>query len=219
MVTGFAHEVVEAGALAAQHKNAIAGEVELVVVGGTAFVETDDPEVLFLEIFEGAHEVHYAGDTQMFGRAGAGFDGHGTQGSGTALRENNSVNARSVGHSKERAEVLRVFDAIESKDEPGWPEAVDGRRCLEEVFDGQKLLRPNDRHNALVRGGSGKLGQLLTGLLAHAHACLPAFGDKLLQSCVLALTRHHHVVKATPPGPKSFLDRMNAVEDFHTFQV
>lgn len=218
VIAGFAHEVVEAGPFAAQHKDTVAGEVKLVVVGLSPFVETNDPEILSLEILESAHEVHYAGNAEMFGCAGAGFYGHRAQRGGAALGEDNAVDAGSVGHAKERAQVLRVFDAIEGKDEPGRLGAVDGRPSLEEVFDGQRLLPPNDGHNALVCGGSGKLGQLLTGLLAHAHACLAAFGDQLFQPRVLALARHHHVVKAAPPGPKSFLNRVNAVEDFHRFK-
>ena len=43
VVTGFSDEVMEAGAFAAEHENAVAGEVELVVVGLAALVETDDP--------------------------------------------------------------------------------------------------------------------------------------------------------------------------------
>ena len=50
MVAGAADEVVKTGALAAEDENAVAGEVELVVVGGAAFVETDDPDVLLLQL-------------------------------------------------------------------------------------------------------------------------------------------------------------------------
>ncbi len=79
VVAGAADEIVEARTLAAEDKNAVAGEIELVVVGLAAFVETDDPEVLALELFEGADEIDDTSDAQVLGGAGAGFDGDGAQ--------------------------------------------------------------------------------------------------------------------------------------------
>jgi hypothetical protein len=52
MVAGAAHEIVETGAFAAKDDDEIAGEIELVVWGGAAFVETNDPEIAALELFE-----------------------------------------------------------------------------------------------------------------------------------------------------------------------
>ena len=96
----------------------------------------------------------------MFGRSGAGLDGHGAQRRGAALGEHDAVDAGAVGHAQQRAEVLRIFDAVESQHQarraPG-----DWRRGREQVFDGQKLLRTDEGHDALMRGGSGKLRQLL----------------------------------------------------------
>jgi len=79
MITGAADEVVEAGALAAEDDDAVAGEIELVEVSLAAFVETDDPDVLFFQLFEGADKVDDAGDAQVLGGSGAGFDGCRTQ--------------------------------------------------------------------------------------------------------------------------------------------
>ena len=42
-VAGAADKIVETGAFAAENEDAVAGEIELVVVAGAAFVETDDP--------------------------------------------------------------------------------------------------------------------------------------------------------------------------------
>ena len=77
MVAGAADEVVEAGAFATEDEDAVAGEVELVVVGLAALVETDDPDVALLEVFEGAHEVDDAGNAEVLGGAGACLDGDG----------------------------------------------------------------------------------------------------------------------------------------------
>jgi hypothetical protein len=66
VIAGAANEIVEAGPFPSQHENTIAGEVELVVVGRATFVETDDPQILPFELFEGADEVDDAGDAKVF---------------------------------------------------------------------------------------------------------------------------------------------------------
>ena len=73
MVASTADKIVQTGALAAEDQDAVAGEVELVVIAGAAFVEADDPEVAALEFFEGANKVDDAGDAKMLGCTGAGF--------------------------------------------------------------------------------------------------------------------------------------------------
>ena len=75
MVAGAADEIVKARALTAKDENAVAGEVELVVVGCAAFIEADDPDVLFFQLLQSSHEVDDAGDAQVFGCSGAGLDG------------------------------------------------------------------------------------------------------------------------------------------------
>jgi hypothetical protein len=113
VVAGAADEIVEAGALAAEDEDAVASEVEVVVVGKAAFVETDDPDVLFFELFECADEIDDAGDAQVLGCAGAGFDGCRTEWSGAALGEDDAVDSSAVCYAQKGAEILRVFDAIE----------------------------------------------------------------------------------------------------------
>ena len=117
MVAGAADQIVQTRAFAAEDDDEIAGEVELVVVGCAALVETDDPEIAVLELFEGADEIDDAGDAEVLGRAGAGFDGGGAEGSGAAFGEEDAVDAGAIGHAKKRAEILRIFNAIEGEDE------------------------------------------------------------------------------------------------------
>ena len=119
MVAGAADKIVEAGALAAEDEDEIAGEVELVVVGRAAFVETDDPEIVVLEIFKGADKIDDAGDAKMLGGARAGFEGGGAEGSGAALGEDDAVDTGAIGNAEERTEVLRIFDTVEREDEAG----------------------------------------------------------------------------------------------------
>ena len=142
VVAGAADKIVEARAFAAEDDDEIAGEVELVVVGWAALVETDDPEVVLLEVFEGADEVDDAGDAEVLGGAGAGFDGGGAERGGAALGEDDAVDAGAIGDAEQRAEVLRIFDAVEGEDEAGGGALrPDGRK---EVFDGEEFLRADE---------------------------------------------------------------------------
>ena len=118
-----------------------------------AFVETDDPEVVSLELFEGADEVDDARDAQVLGCAGAGFDGDRAERGGAALGEEDAVDAGAIGHAQQSAQVLRIFDAIESEQKAG--RAGIGRR-REEVFDREKILRADQGDDALVRGSLGQ---------------------------------------------------------------
>jgi hypothetical protein len=215
VVAGAADEIVEARALAAEDEDAVSGEVELVVIGLAALVETDDPDVLTLEFFKGADEVDYAGDAQVLGCAGAGLDGNRTQGSGTALGEHDAVNSGTVGHAQQGAEVLRVFNAVESEEQAGGTR--NARR--EEVFDGEKFLRVDQGHDALVSGGLGELGQLLAGFLADANAGLAAEGDEAGDAGIFTLAGHENVVKAAMASLEGFFDWMQPVENFHSFSV
>ncbi len=43
MIAGAADQVMQPGALAAQHEHAVSGQVELVVIAGSPLIEPDDP--------------------------------------------------------------------------------------------------------------------------------------------------------------------------------
>ena len=86
----------------------------------------------------------------------------------------------------------------------------------EEVFDGEEILRVDEGHNALVGGSLGELGQLLARLLADADAGIAAEGDEALDAGIFALAGHQNVVKAAAAGLERLLDRMQAVENFHS---
>ncbi len=218
MIAGLADKIVQSGAFAAQNQDAVAGEVETVVVGGAAFVQTDDPEILPLQVFERAHQVDNARDAQMLSGAGACFHGYRAQWGGATLRQHHAIYARSVGYAQKRTQVLRILHAVQGKDEPGTLVAIDVAGRLEQIFDGEKLLWLHDGNYALVPCRSGKLGQLFAGFLTDAHASLAAFGHQLFQAHILPFARYQDVVKTPPPGSKRFLDRVDAVENFHDFK-
>jgi len=214
MVAGTADEIVEAGTLAAEDDNKIAGEIELVVGDGAAFVETDDPEVATLELFESANEVYDAGDAKMLGGSGAGFDGSGAERSRAALGEEDAVDAGAIGNAKKSAEVLRVFNTVEREDEAG-SGVTCGGRGREEVLEGEQFLRADKRDDALVRGGFGGECELLARPLKDADACVVALGDEAVEAVVVALASDEDPIEAAAPSLESFRDRMQAVKDFH----
>jgi len=217
VVAGATNKIVQASALAAEDDREIACEVELVVIGQASFVETDDPEVVALEFFESADEVDDAGDAKVLGCARAGFDDRGAEGCGAALGEDDTVNAGAVGDAEKCAEILRIFNAVEREDEAGCGRLA--RIGFEEVFDGEEFLRVDEGNDALVRGRFGGEGELLSGLLPNADSSLAALCDEALQAIVLALAGDEDVVKAAATGFESFLDRMQAVENFHEISL
>jgi len=213
MVAGAADQIVKTGAFAAQNNSEISGEVELVVAGRAALVETNDPEVMALEVFEGAHQIDDAGDAQVLSGTGAGFKSCSAQGRGAALGEDNTVDARSIGNAKQRAEILRIFDAVERKNEAR--HVGFGGVGNEKVFDRKEFLRANQRDDALVRRGLGDLRELVARLGADANAGLATLFDEALQAVIVALAGDEDVIEAAAAGLECFLDRMQAVEDFH----
>jgi hypothetical protein len=184
----------------------------LIVVGLAAFVETDDPDVLLLQLFEGADEIDDAGDAQMFGGAGTGLDGDGTERGCTALSEHDAVYSGAIGYAQQSAKILRVFNAVESEEKAGGSGDCGG----EEVFDGEKLLRVDQCYYALVSWGLGELGQLLARFLANAHARRTAEVHKALDAGVLSFAGDENVIKTAATGFEGFFDRMQPVENFHS---
>jgi len=212
MIAGAANEIMKARAFAAENKDEITGEVELVVVSFGTFVESGDPEIVPLEFFEGADEVDNAGDAEVFGCAGAGLNGCGTQRGGAALGEEDAIDAGAIGYAEQSTQVLRIFDAIEGKNE-----ACGGAGCRrsKEVFDGEEFLRADERDHSLVGGSFGGEGELLARLLQDANTNLAALGDEADKSQILALAGYQHVIKAPLAGLERFLDRVQSVENFH----
>ena len=119
MIAGAADQIVQPGAFASQDKHGIGPEIVAVVIRGAALVQADAPEVALLEHFEGADEIDDAGEAEVLGGSGRRLDGDGTERGRAALGEQDAVDAGGFGSAEKRAEVLRVFDAIESQDRRG----------------------------------------------------------------------------------------------------
>jgi hypothetical protein len=216
VVAGAADKIMETGPLAAEDEDAVAGEVETVVVGLAALVEANDPQILALEVFKSADEVDDAGDAEMLSGAGAGLDGDRAEGRGATFGEHDSIDSSTVGHAQQGTEVLRVLNSIESQEQTrrarrsweGWERVV-------EVFNGERFLGTDQGNDTLVGGGRGELGKLLAGLRADANARLTTGFHEAGEAVIVALARHYHLVKAPATGLEGLLDRMQAVENFH----
>jgi hypothetical protein len=211
MVAGATDEIVQASALTAKDDDKIAGEVEQVVVGLATLVEAHDPEVVLLEVFEGADEIDDAGDAEMLCRAGSGFDGYGAERSRAALGEDDAIDTCAIGYAEQSAEVLRIFNAIEGKNQAG---GACGQRTIQ-VFNGKKFLRTDECDHSLVGGSFRGVGELIARLLLYANADLAALGDQAGQTGIVTLTRYQDVIKAPLAGLERFLDWVQAVENFH----
>jgi hypothetical protein len=167
-----------------------------------------------LELFKGPDQVDDASDAEVLGGAGAGFNGDGAERGGAALGEDYAVYAGAVGYAEKRAEILWIFDAVECEKQTRGA-GFRGRIGFEEVFDGERLLRAHQSHNSLMGWGLRHMRQLLARLLADADTALPALGDQLLETGIVAFMGHQHVVKAAASGLESLFHRMHPVENFH----
>jgi hypothetical protein len=76
-----------------------------------------------------------AGDGDVLAGPGAGLGDDAGDGRGAALGQDDAVDAGAVGGAQQRAEVVRVFDAVEREEEL----AVEAGAGGEQVFDGEEL--------------------------------------------------------------------------------
>jgi ribosomal protein L37AE/L43A len=77
----------------------------------------------------------------------------------------------------------------------------------------------DESYNALVSGSLGELGQLLAGFLADADTGRAAEGDETGDAGIFTLAGYEDVVETPAAGLEGFLDRMQAVENFHVVSV
>jgi hypothetical protein len=66
-----------------------------------------------------------------------------------------------------------------------------------------------------MTGCFGGKGELLARLLKDADTGLAALDDETLEAAVAALAGDEDVIEAAAAGLQSFLDRVQAVQDFH----
>lgn len=81
------------------------------------FIQTNKPITRFLEIFHGAREIRDPGDGQVREGPGRSTRDRVRQASGTALGDNDAVDASGQGGANNRAEIVGVLDTVEKNEE------------------------------------------------------------------------------------------------------
>ena len=117
VIAGLFDQIVQSCAFAPEDEDAVGLEVEVGVVGSSAFIQSEDPDVLLLHLFERANEVGNPRNPNVFRGSGRGFGYGRGDGGGSALGEDDAVDAGTVGGSEQRSEVVGVFDAVEGEEE------------------------------------------------------------------------------------------------------
>jgi hypothetical protein len=211
VIAGALDEVVETGAFAAEDEAGVLLEVEVDVVGGAAFVEADDPDVVFFEGFEGTGDVDDLGDADVLGGTGGGFGDDGGERGGAALGEEDAVDAGAVGGAKEGAEVVGVFDAIEGEEEAVAAGAGGG---VEEIFEGEEFALAEEGDDALVGVGFAVACELVARFGGDADGFGAGELENGLHARVLAgfaFAGDAEVVNLAGACAKSFFDGVQAV--------
>ena len=126
--------------------------------------------------------------------------------------QNDAVDAGAIRGSQQRSKIMRVLDAIESKEEP----VLSRLRWRQQVLNRQEPPLPNDRQYALMRVRSGEPGELVPGLEGHSDTGRSAEFDEPFQAIVSTLPSHADMVKLPGTRTDGLLDRVETEKNFHT---
>src|SRR5690349_4146473 len=189
---------MQALAFAAEHESSGRTVVHAIVILLAALVEAIDPEAALLQVFKRASDVGHARDGQVFERAGGGL-GHNVGNAGRApFRNDDRCGACRMRSADDRAEIVRILDAIEDYDELT-------RRGLLEV---RVLARGAERDHALVGGTAGQPVERGALLEADRDGSAPRQVDDLLNARAAGALRDEDSFERAP-GFERFDDRMD----------
>ena len=102
---------------------------------------------------ERADEVGDAGDADVLGGAGGGLGDGRRDGGGAALGQEDAVDAGAVGGAEQRAEVVRVFNAVEGEEEAVAAGSL-ARAAGEQVFEVEEGALADEGDGSLVGVGA-----------------------------------------------------------------
>lgn len=212
MIAGLLDQVVQACSLPPQNEDAIRLEVEFGVIRGSALIQAEHPDMLLLHLLQRTDEVRDACDANVLRSPGGGLRHRRRYGSGTALGQNDSIDTRAVGGTKESAEIVRVLDAIESKEEAVLLVGFGS----EQVFDSEESPLHDNGQHALMCVCAGNPGELVARLQSDPNACGAAELNQPLKALIAALTGDAYVIKLASAGANGLFDRVKTVKNFHT---
>ena len=90
-VAVFAHQTTDTLTFVADDERQWAGQIGFLVFGGGLTCQPDHPDILLLEDFNGAREIGFLGNEEVFRRTGGGFDHGSVDLHGTMFRQNDPV--------------------------------------------------------------------------------------------------------------------------------
>ena len=174
---------------------------------------------MLLHGLKGAGDVDDLGDADVLGGTGGGFGGDGAEGGGAALGEDDAVDTGTIGGTEQSAEVVRVFDAIEGKEE-----AVAGgaEGSVKKVLESEEFALADEGDDALVGIGFAVAGELIARLGADADAFEAAEFEKRVHARVaaaLALAGDADVIERPGTRAQGLLDGVQAVQNIHGSSV
>src|SRR5215471_14404488 len=109
----------------------------------------------------------------------------------SSLRNHNAVNSRAFGGANDRAEILRIFYAIQHQDE-----GIGAVFVIQQVFQVDILFFRGYRDHSLVIGGLSQSRQLVARHGANGHTRGTTEGSNLLDSSIAAIRGDADVLKA-----------------------
>ena len=206
---------MQALAFGAHNDGAIHVVVQFVVALVAALIKADDPDVFRLQFVEGAGDVDHAGHADVLTGSGRCLD-HGARNARSAtLGNDHAIHPRSIGRADQRAQVVRVLNAIQHQQE-----AVFTVFMLQQFLHAGVLFAGGDGHDTLVGVGAGFAIKFFARHKTHGDALGAAVIENCLQTVVGAVSRDRNIVKAPPAALQCFANGMDAIDDFtHTYLV
>lgn len=180
MVAGAAHQIVQAGTLAAEDNHCVGREVVLIVIPGTALIEAHAPKVALLEGLERAHQVDDPGQAEILRSTSGGLQGNRAQGCRPALGEKDPIDSRGLGSSQQRAQVLGILHTVESQDQTRFGTG-------KQILYAKKIAFPRHGHDPLVYRNAGQASEGLAWLRLHRNPGGTAQGDDLVEAARVSM--------------------------------
>src|SRR5438067_8772724 len=154
VIAGLPHQRPHAGSFAAQHQRGGRSQVHLAKLLVAVRSERDGPDTLLLQLLERSGEVRHAGHRKVLQRSCRGLGHRGRDAGGAIPGHHHAVRPERMRAADQRAQVLRVGDAVEDEQE---------RRAgmaREDVLELGVLELRQLGADALVHAGAGAVSEI-----------------------------------------------------------
>jgi len=197
--------LVQSTAFAAKHECDRFGKRDLIVQMFAALVNPVNPVAVLLQVFERPADVHDADHRNIRQRAGGGAPDRFRQPGRAALRNHDSGGSGGVRRADNRAQIVRVLDAVKDHVHAARARRVRERRIL----SGGAV-----RDHTLVRRAPRRPVQLLARFETNRYVTLPAQIEQFLKTRPRGSFDHENPVERAA-GPQGFPDGMDSYERGH----